>query len=310
MTVLVTGATGFSGQALIRHLISAGERDIAWIARSLPKKTGPGPELRMAACDLTDREQVVKVLSRLRPDRIIHLAGLNRGQTFDLFRANITGTENLLDAALETNPVCRILVVSSSAVYGYAGREPISEDTPLMPLGDYGSSKAAQEKVALERQAKRGAQVAIARTFNLVGPGQPETFVCGKIVKQALEIERGDRKNLDLFETRSYRDFIDVRDAVRAYWALVSRPDFDTTCSGKAFNAGSGTAHAVSDVISIVEEITGRTYVVDLPEDPPVVPIPYQQADISLIRKVTGWQPEISLKESLTDMLAAAKKAY
>ncbi len=307
MTVLVTGVTGFSGQALVRHLISAGERDLVGIARSVPKKTGPGPEIRLVACDLTDRKRVVKVLSRLKPDRIIHLAGLNRGKAFDLFRANITGTENLLDAVLDVNPACQILVVSSSAVYGYSGKDPIGEDTPVNPLGDYGSSKAAQEKVALERQVKRGAQVAIARPFNLVGPGQPDTLLCGRIVQQVVEIEQGKRQSLELFETRSYRDYIDVRDAVRAYWAIVSHPDFANTCSGKAFNIGSGTAYAVSDIITLIEKITGRTYIVSMPEDPPLVPVPFQQGDSTRIRDLTGWKPEISLEDSLKDMLEAAR---
>jgi GDP-4-dehydro-6-deoxy-D-mannose reductase len=122
-------------------------------------------------------------------------------------------------------------------------------------------------------------------------------------VKQVVEIEQGKREALELLETRSYRDFIDVRDAVRAYWALVSYTDFEHTSAGKVFNIGSGAAHSVSDVVSRVEEITGRTYVVDLPEDPPVVPIPFQQGDISRIRDVTGWRPEISLKQSLADMI-------
>jgi GDP-4-dehydro-6-deoxy-D-mannose reductase len=307
MTILVTGATGFSGQALVRHLLSAGELDISGIARFVPEKSGPGPGVRLFACDLTDRKQVAEVLSQLRPDRIIHLAGLNRGKAFDLFRANITGTENLLDAVLDINPGCQILVVSSSAVYGYAGDAPISEEMPVKPVGEYGMSKAAQEKVVLERQVKRGAQVAIARTFNLVGPGQPDSLLCGRIVKQVVEIERGGRKTLELLETRSYRDFIDVRDAVRAYRALISHPEFTDMCSGRIFNVGSGKAHAVSDVISLIEEITGQTFVVDLPEDPPIVPIPYQQGDISRIRNLTDWQPEISLKKTLADMLAAAR---
>jgi GDP-4-dehydro-6-deoxy-D-mannose reductase len=199
-------------------------------------------------------------------------------------------------------------VVSSSAVYGYAGRDPIGEETPLNPVADYGASKVAQEEVALAHHAETGAPVAIARPFNLVGPGQPETFLCGQIVKQVVEIERGQREHLSLQETRSYRDFIDVRDAVRAYWALAAHPDFGHASAGRVFNAGSGKPAAVSDVISLIEKITGRTYVVDLPEDPPVVQVPFQQAGISRIREVTGWRPEISLKESLADMIGAAQQ--
>jgi GDP-4-dehydro-6-deoxy-D-mannose reductase len=306
MTVLVTGATGFSGSALIRHLARTGEREIVGLARGQLAVLSQPADVRFVQCDLTDAGQALTVVKMTLPDRIIHLAGLSRGEPHELFRANIMGTENLLAAVLETVPECRVMVVSSSAVYGYAGRGPITEDAPLKSRGDYGASKVAQEQVALERHAEQGALVAIARPFNLVGPGQPDLFLCGRIVRQAVEIGQGVRDRLDLLETRSYRDFIDVRDAVRAYAALVSRPDFAKACAGRAFNIGSGKAHAVSDVIVLLEEITGKTYVVDLPENPPVIPVPFQQADIARITGLTGWLPEIPLKESLSDMLAAA----
>jgi GDP-4-dehydro-6-deoxy-D-mannose reductase len=307
MTVLVTGASGFSGTALIRHLIDQGERDICGIARgALPApllKAG----IRSVQCDLLDASRIRKVMEDINPDHIIHLAALNRGTLAELLNANAVGTRNLLDAVDAANPACQTLIVSSSAVYGYPGRDPIGEGTPLLPLSDYGVSKAAQEHVALMHHAITGAPIAIARPFNLVGPGQPDSLICGRIVRQVVEIERGQSKHLELQETWSYRDFIDVRDTVRAYRALVSHPDFNHACSGTIFNIGSGTAHAVSDVISLVENTTGRRYVVTLPENPPRVPIPYQQGDSTLIKKVTGWHPKISLKDSLADMLAETR---
>lgn len=308
MRVLVTGATGFTGRVLVRYLADLGEQALFGMARS--RQPDPSRQLgvQYVQCDLLDAARVHEVILRIRPDRIIHLAGLNRGTHAELFRANGTGTRNLLDAVHAANPLCRTLVVSSSAVYGYTGKKPIDENTPIKPLGNYGTSKAAQEQVALEGHANGGAQVSTARPFNLVGPGQPDSFVCGRIVKQAMEIERGQRRNIELLETQSYRDFIDVRDAVRAYWALVSHPDFERVCSGNVFNIGSGTAHSVSDVIALIEKITGRTFIVEMPEDPPVVPIPFQQADISRIQHVTGWRPEIPLKESLADMIEAVRK--
>lgn len=303
MTVLVTGATGFSGRALLQFLDTLGRNDIAGIARTVPSEGKVDNQARLIACDITDRLRVTEVMQEIRPDYCIHLAGLTRGEPFDLFRANITGTENLLDAVVTACPACRVLVISSSAVYGYAGNDPIGEDTPVKSLGDYGASKAAQEKVALDRYEKRGMQVAIARPFNLVGPGQPDSFLCGRIVRQVIEIERGERENLELLETRSYRDFIDVRDAVRAYSAIVLHQDFERACASKIFNVASGAATPVSRVIELAEEITGRTFVVELPEDPPVVAIPFQLGDISQIKRVIGWKPEISLKKTLEDMI-------
>jgi len=308
MTVLVTGATGFTGRALVRHLANVGGQALVGMAGNRRPVPLQQDGVAFVRCDLLDAAWVRDMVLSIRPDRVIHLAGLNRGTPEELNQVNVTGTNNLLEAAYRADQVCRILVISSSAVYGFAGRKPIGEDTRLQPASAYGTSKAAMEQAALAFHASTGARIAIARPFNLTGPGQPDSFLCGQIVRQAVEIERGTRKKLDLLETSSHRDFIDVRDAVRAYWSLISHPDFERVCIGKAFNIGSGTTHAVSDVISLVEEITGRTYVVDMPEDPPIIPVPFQRADISRIRSITGWRPEISLKESLMDMIETARK--
>jgi GDP-4-dehydro-6-deoxy-D-mannose reductase len=307
MTVLITGASGFSGTALIRYLIGQGERHIRGISRSPLPSIKQEIEVQMIQCDLLDAPHLSKVVGEICPDRIIHLAGITHGSFDGLLTANVTGLQNLLDAVNEVNPLCRILVVSSSAVYGYAGKKPIDENTPIKPLGNYGTSKAAQEQVALERYANGGAQVSIARPFNLIGPGQPDSFVCGRIVRQIVEIEHGRRDTLELLETTSARDFIDVRDTVRAYWAIVSHPDFASTCSGRIFNTGSGKAHTISDVISSLENISHRRYPVKLPHNPATVPIPIQISDNTLVHQVTGWKAGISLENSLADMLSAAR---
>jgi len=304
MKILITGASGFSGSALIRHLLAVGERDICGIVRSLPKNPDLDRQVRFVPCDLLDYQRVQEVIAEVCPDRVVHLAGLNHGSLDDLLRINVTGTRNLLDAVQQTNPACQILAVSSSAVYGFAGRKPITENICLKPVNNYGVSKAAQEHVALMQHISTDLQVTVARPFNLVGPTQPDSFVCARIVRQVVEIEKGHRRSLDLLETRSYRDYVDVRDAVRAYWTLVSHSDFASACSGKVFNIGSGTAHAVSDIITLVEKITDTRYLVRLPENQPQISLPFQQGDIRYIRNTTGWSPEIFLENSLADMLA------
>lgn len=305
MNVLVTGAAGFTGRQMMEFLgAQAGVRPIGLVHRPVPAAVQKPDSLVVA--DLLDRDGLHAAVARVMPDAVIHLAGLTQGAPDALHATNVTGTQNLLDAALFANPDCRILVVSSSAVYGYAGESPIPETAPLRPAGDYGRSKVAQEEIAHE-YAGRDAAVAIARAFNLAGPFQPETFVCGRIVSQIMEIEQGRRTALELRETVSSRDLIDVRDVVRGYWALVSRPDFFGDCAGEAFNLGSGNAYPIARIITLMEEITGESYPVMVPEVPPPVPVPTQRSDNSRIMALTGWQPEISLKETLRDMHAAAR---
>ena len=306
MNVLVTGAAGFTGRRMMAYL--ATQKDVTpvgLVRREIPK-TGDLPTIPMVA-DLLDNQRLQAVIPSACPDAVIHLAGLTGGSPEVLHATNVEGTKNLLDAVIRFNPACRILVVSSSAVYGYAGDGPIPETSPLKPVSDYGKSKAEQEMIAFDYAFKEKSAVAVARPFNLAGPGQTDVFVCGRIVNQVVDIERGERDALDLWETSSSRDLIDVRDVVSGYWALLSHPDFPAECSGKAFNLGAGKAFRVSEIIAIVAAITGNHYRVRLPDTPHPIRIPTQQSDNARITALTGWLPEIPLEKTLRDMLDAAR---
>jgi GDP-4-dehydro-6-deoxy-D-mannose reductase len=308
MKVLVTGASGFTGLQMIRHLSQKGGLTVTGLVRK-PLPLFHGDNFSCVDADLLDRARLFNVLSMVKPDRIIHLAGLNHGSLKELLDVNEAGTKNLLDAAFRANADCHVLVIGSSAAYGDAGYDPVTEDTPLRPLSDYGVSKAAQDTLALNQHSGLGRQVSVARPFNLVGPGQPPSFICGRIVQQVVEIENGQRDTLDILETSSCRDFIDVRDAVKGYFAILSHPEFSQLCAGRAFNIGSGITYAISAVISLIEEITGDRYTSRVPENPPDVPVPFLVSDTTRIRTITGWAPEIPFKESLHDMLDAARSA-
>jgi len=308
MKVLVTGASGFTGNQLINLLSAQGNISIVGVAREPGARFPRMNTVSWVQGDILKRDAIVKTVSLVNPDAVIHLAGANHGSLLDLLTTNVTGTQNILDAALKVNHDCRILVISSSAVYGYAGENAIAEDQPLKPLTEYGLSKAAQDNLCQMYHKTWKCQVAIARPFNLIGPDQPASFVCGKIVQQVIEIEQGSRSSLDLLEIQSCRDFIDVRDVVRAYWALLSHPEFSRVYAGRAFNIGSGKASAISDVIRLIEKITGEQYQLRLPDVPASIPLPSQQSDNSRIHTATGWTHAIQLQDSLRDMLDAARE--
>lgn len=190
-------------------------------------------------------------------------------------------------------------MISSSAIYGYVGNTPIAETQMLKPLSEYGVSKAAQNTLCQMYYKTKGChQVAVARPFNLVGPNQPDSFICGRIMQQVIEIEQGKRTYLDLLEIQSCRDFIDVRDVVKAYWTLLIHTKFKEDCTGNAFNIGSWKTYAVSTVINLLQEITGKEYQLNLPASSPPITIPSQISDNTRIHCITGWNPYISLKES------------
>ncbi len=305
MTLLVTGASGFTGREMLRFLAATGDLEVVALSRS-PQKPGPaGDTITWITADLTDTTILPQILARTNPDSIIHLAGLNRGSFEDLFLTNVIGTKNLLDAIVRQNPSCRVLVVSSSAVYGNAGTAPIREDCPLAPLSLYGISKAAEEHLVRMYWSVYGVKAAIARPFNLLGPGLSAEMVTGKIVCQATEVALEKRDAIDLLEVKSSRDFIDVRDVVRAYRALISHPRFGEDVAGQAFNIGSATACSVQEILTCLEEVTRKKYRVRLPAQEPLIPVPSQRADVTKIRRITGWEPRITLRESLRDMLSA-----
>jgi len=306
MKVLVTGAAGFSGQRMMEVLSHQGGITPVGFIRQETPETIQNPVVFKNA-DLLEKDRLNTVISEISPDAVLHLAGLTHGTQEALHATNVKGTDNLLEAVLAANPGCRILVISSSAVYGYAGESPISETAPIRPVSEYGRSKAEQETISLH-YAGEGAAVAIARPFNLAGPGQTDAFICGRIVNQIVEIERGERESLELWEISSSRDLIDVRDAVRGYWALVSHEEYSQKCSGESFNLGSGNAYRISTIINTIEKITGEHYPIRLPETPPDIAIPTQQSNNSRITTLTGWKPVIPLADTLRDMLEAARK--
>jgi GDP-4-dehydro-6-deoxy-D-mannose reductase len=309
MRVLVTGAAGFTGTHMMQYLSQHEGVSVTGLVRKAApviSKLENIPRISYTIADLLNRKSLMSVVAEIHPDTIIHLGGLTHGSLDDLLSANVAGTKNILDAGYTTNPDCRILVVSSSAVYGYPGTNPITEATPLQPLSEYGISKKKQETYAFMFHELTGAHLCVARPFNLAGPGQSESFICGKIVNQIHEINLQKKKALELREITSSRDLIDVRDVIRGYWALISHSEFSRDCSGQVFNLGSGNAYTISKIIALLEEITGRSYEVKLPPDPPEVPIPTQQSDNTRITTLTRWKPEIPLKDTLRDMLAAA----
>jgi GDP-4-dehydro-6-deoxy-D-mannose reductase len=308
MKILVTGAAGFTGGYMMEFLANQKGMHPVALIRSESSEHSKISGVSWVTADLLDRDRLFDKISAICPDAIIHLAGLSHGTLDTLLMTNVTGTRNLLDAGMQANPYCRVLVVSSSAVYGYAGRAAIPESAPLKPLSDYGLSKMTQDALSLMYHEIKGAAVAVARPFNLVGPNQSGSFICGHIVNQIAEINQGKKTGLDLLETQSYRDFVDVRDVVRGYFALVSHPEFSQYCAGKAFNLGSGIACSISEIISTIEEITGNHYNIRLPTSSPPIPIPTQQSDNSRITATIGWKPMILLKVSLIDMLDAVNK--
>ena len=303
MKILITGASGFTGRHMINYLLSLDREDLDLYGLYNTTLPSPTRGCRYIQGDLSNQDIVHELIHSISPDVIIHLAGPNAGALQDLLTTNVIGTENLLDAVLQNRPDCRVLVIGSSAEYGYAGSDPITEDSQLNPVSGYGLSKVAADLLAQSYALKHNLCVAVARPFNLVGPGQPASFVCGRIVKQAMELDFGLREAMDLGNLNSSRDFIDVRDVVTAYWQILSHDHFDRDFCGRAINVGSGSATSIREVLSIIKILIHKKVAVNTGNDFQPDLIPTQRSDNSLIMATTGWNPAIPLEQSLKDML-------
>lgn len=297
---LVTGAAGFVGPFLIRHLLSEGYEVVGGThgsQRELPEGC------RQLSLDVTDRNAVQQAISNSTPDEVYHLAGLTRpaSEAVDLFyRVNFGGALNLLEAVREEAPEAKILLVGSAYAYGRVDH-PITEADSLKPVNHYGVSKAALDLLG-HSYALQGLQVINVRPFNHSGPGQSPDFVLPTLVQQFAQIRAGKRHpTIQLGNLDSTRDLSDVRDVVRAYHRALQVGSF-----GEAYNVGSGQGISVRDLFELVRQEAGVE--VELTVEPSRVratDIPYLVADTSKTRRELGWETSIPLQQTIRDMLEA-----
>lgn len=298
--VLVTGACSCTGRHLL-PLLAAGV-PAALLASDVAGAGPPGTEYRPA--DLTDRTRARELIAAARPDLVFHLAGASTADADRCYAVNLDGTRNLLEACAALPAAPRVVVVSSAAVYGLTRPEesPVREDTPLRPATFYGASKAAAEHLALALHRRGLVRVAVARPFNLVGPGLRAGFAPSDFMAQALAIRTGALPEIRVGNLEPRRDFVDARDAVRAYVALAGAE----AAWGEAWNVASGRPVAIGDLLERVLRAAGtEARVVPDPARLGRVEVMDQVGDPARLERLTGWRPRIALDESLRDMAAA-----
>ena len=292
---LLTGSSGFVGPFLARHLTGLGYK--VW-GGSLSERASD--DYQPVFLDVTQAEGVARVVNRLAPDEIYHLAGVTRpalGSVREFYDVNMYGTLNVLEAAKMVG--ARVLVVSSAYVYGRHD-EVLTEEAPLKPVNAYGASKAAGDLAAIG-YALDGLRVVRVRPFNHSGPGQSPDFVLPTLVKQLARVEAGRIPPvLKLGNLDTVRDFSDVRDVVRAYPLLLERGQ-----TGEVYNLASGAGASVRE---LAERVMGLAKVaVRLEVEPSRVrstDIPFLVGDASRLREATSWEPSYTLERTLQDMLA------
>lgn len=302
---LITGAAGFAG----RHLVAELEAETDWDIVGLSRKTARiGARARSVACDLLDRSHLDRVIGRYRPDVVFHLAAQSYvpkafADPAATLSNNIVGQVNLFQALLKHDLRPTVVVVSSSEIYGPVEDAdlPVDESAPLKPANPYAVSKAAQDLLGFQYFYSERLPVVRVRPFNHAGPGQSDRFVVSGFARQVAEAEAGKTEpGLLVGNLEAQRDFLDVRDVVRAY-RLVA----DAGEPGEVYNIASGRPRSIA---SIVERLVAMaTIPLEVRQDPARMrpadtPVIYGDAT-KLIERV-GWQPVIPIEQTLADTLA------
>jgi GDP-4-dehydro-6-deoxy-D-mannose reductase len=195
-----------------------------------------------------------------------------------------------------------VLVVGSAEEYGPVEPKdlPLREDRPLLPASPYAVSKVAQACLARQYGAASGMRVVLTRTFHHTGPGRGEAFAESSFARQIAEAEGGLRPPmLQVGNLNAVRDFTDVRDVVRAYWALLERGE-----AGAVYNVCSGRGRTIRELLDILLSISGAKLDVKVePERLRPADVPAQFGDPRRLQEATGWAPRLPLEQTLRDLL-------
>jgi GDP-4-dehydro-6-deoxy-D-mannose reductase len=304
MRALVTGAAGFVGAYLVRSLADDGVEVFGGTPEAEPRQRG---EVHWLTLDVTSAPSLASAMDTARPDVVFHLAGqasvgASLTDAEGTWEVNATGTLRLLKAV---GDAARVLVVSSAEAYGSVPEEeqPLRESRALRPCNPYAASKAAAEMLAVEASLSGRCDAVVARSFNHTGPGQDARFALPSFARQLAAIARGEGEPLlRVGNLSARRDFLDVRDVVRAYRVLAEKG-----ARGEVYNVCSGQARSIRSLVDAMVEISGTGARVEVDEARVrPVDVPLLCGDPGRLQAL-GWKAEIPLERTLADLLASER---
>lgn len=308
MRVLVTGAFGFVGAAVVPRLIAAGH-DVVALTRGESAAAPQRGDPRVVHGDVLDPDGMAKAVAGV--DGVVHLAALTRlRESFEfpeLYRAvNADGTRHLVDAAVaETRrrgAPMRFVQASTAAVYGVPRRQPVAEDAPTSPASPYGESKLAADEYLL-RSTDDLLGAVVLRAFNIAGAagGRADTDLA-RIIPKAIAVARGEAGLLQVNgDGSAVRDFVHVADLADGFVAAL---EFATPGCREVLNIGA-TGASIAQIIKAVELVSGGPLAVE--HLPPRHEPHSILADTGRARRLLGWRPE---RSSLAEIVRDAWDAW
>ena len=310
MRVLITGINGFVGIHLANFLLAKRGLKIHGISRPISQKTRTqklSKKITLHAGDMLDRQGVERILKKVRPNLVFHLAA----QSFvpaswdspaDTLINNVNGQLNLLEALRKLKLHARVQIAGSSEIYGNVEscEIPLKETAPFRPLSPYGVSKATQDLLGYQYYQSYEMDLVRTRAFSHTGPGQSDIFAASNFAKQIAWIEaRKQSPVIHVGNLEAIRDFTDVRDMAKAYWLALEKGK-----AGEAYNISSGVGRSIRKMVEFylrqckvkvrVKQDKARMR----PSDVPIL-----VGDNQKFCKRTGWTSLITFEKTLTDLL-------
>ncbi|MAT54414.1 MAG: GDP-mannose 4,6-dehydratase [Saprospirales bacterium] len=316
-TALITGITGQDGAYLSEFLLGKGYRVIGLVRSYLNPRLkglaylGIDKEVELEYCDLQDHSQIINLIARLKPDEIYNLAAQSSvstsfAQPISTIHFNIISVLYLLEAIKLVNPDIRFYQASSSEMYGKPATLPIQENSVLHPLSPYGISKASAHWIAINYREVHSLFTSCGILFNHESFLRSENFFVKKVLRQAIEIKKGQREVLEVGNIDIRRDFGYAKEYVKAMWLMLQQdtPDDYIICSGKSVS-----------LREIIEHIFGR---LGIPMDRLVVSknlfrpteIMDNYGDNSKARTNLNWEYNLSFFDVLDILLEEEMRSF
>lgn len=309
---LITGFSGFVGKHFLEYLEGL-QKQVSVLGVDINDPDFRPDRLHYVQCDfekmdLLDRERIEKTISRFQPKYILHLASYSSvafswKNPVKSFQNNTNIFLNILDGVHSVKTGIKILSVGSSEEYGdlSGGKTLFHEEDALHPISPYAVARVSQEMLSKVFAKGYGLDIIMTRSFNHIGPGQKETFVVASFAKRLVEMKKSGATPPKLMtgDISLIRDFVDVRDVVRAYDGLLKKGR-----KGEIYNICSGVGHSLRDVIEQLASILKMEVLTETdqglirPNDNKVIIGANEK-----IKRDIGWAPDIPLRRSLGDVL-------
>lgn len=312
MKILITGFSGFVSNHFLELLnrVEPGSEilGIDKTGNDLNFSEYPNLKIRFENIDLLDKGSIEQFLISFQPNCILHLASISSvAQSWhtplDSFVNNTNIFLNLVEQVRLKNIPCRILSIGSSEELGEVHEKdlPLTEEHPLQPLSPYAVARVSQEMLSKVYADGFAQDIIMTRSFNHIGPGQKDIFVISSFAKQLVLLSKKNLRTNKIItgDLSIVRDFVDVRDVVRAYYLL-----FKKGRKGEIYNICSGKGVLLKDIVFKMSELLGLNIEIEVnqelirPNDNKKIIGSHQK-----IRKELGWEPGIDLEKSLTDII-------